>query len=160
VQDADAIAVVQVAAWREAYRGLMPDAVLENLDVASRASTWREILANEDSTCFVAQLQDRVIGFVHVCPCRNVDKEPCSTGEIAAAYCDPSHWRQGWGTALLREALGNLKQQGFCEVTLWVLEENRPGRAFYEKHGFEFEGAKKILAGLDLVELRYAKYCD
>ena len=150
---------MQVASWRAAYRELMPDAVLENLDVASRAAVWREILANESSSCVVADLYGSLIGFVHICPCRDVDKDPCSTGEIAAAYCDPSHWRQGWGTALMREAFSALKRQGFGEVTLWVLEENRLGRAFYEKHGFEFEGARKILVGLDLAELRYVRSC-
>ena len=34
--DAQAIAVVGVNAWRAAYRGIMPDALLDNLNIAER----------------------------------------------------------------------------------------------------------------------------
>jgi GNAT superfamily N-acetyltransferase len=45
VDDADAIGRVHVASWRVAYRGLLPDEVLEGLDPAARSGQWREILA-------------------------------------------------------------------------------------------------------------------
>ncbi len=44
--DAAAIALVHVRAWQAAYRGLMPDDVLERLSVDERALRWRDILSN------------------------------------------------------------------------------------------------------------------
>jgi hypothetical protein len=45
-QDATRIAEVHVASWRVAYRGLMPDNLLQQLDAESRANVWRELLEN------------------------------------------------------------------------------------------------------------------
>ena len=36
--DADRIGAIQVCAWQVAYRGVMPDAYLEELDVRDRAA--------------------------------------------------------------------------------------------------------------------------
>ena len=38
--DAHAIATVHVASWQVAYRGFMPDAVLDGLSVDDRARKW------------------------------------------------------------------------------------------------------------------------
>ena len=44
--DADRIGAIQVRAWRAAYRGVMPDAYLDELDVDDRAAYWRrQVLA-------------------------------------------------------------------------------------------------------------------
>jgi hypothetical protein len=45
VDDAEAVGRVHVTAWRAAYRGLLPDELLDRLDPATRASTWRDGLA-------------------------------------------------------------------------------------------------------------------
>jgi hypothetical protein len=41
--DAAAVAYVHVQAWRETYRGIMPDAVLEGPSVEERARAWRAV---------------------------------------------------------------------------------------------------------------------
>ena len=43
--DAAAIAAVHIASWRAAYRGLLPDAVLDSLSLEARTDHWREWLA-------------------------------------------------------------------------------------------------------------------
>ena len=43
--DAEAIAAVQVRAWRHEYAGLMPDEVLDSLDVGQFAEAWRGSMA-------------------------------------------------------------------------------------------------------------------
>jgi ribosomal protein S18 acetylase RimI-like enzyme len=51
---------------------------------------------------------------------------------IDQLFVDPSYQREGIATALLGEALKYIPGQ----ATLHVFEENRPARAFYERHGF------------------------
>jgi hypothetical protein len=44
--DAERIGAIQVRAWQATYRGVMPDAYLDELDVDDRAAYWRgQVLA-------------------------------------------------------------------------------------------------------------------
>ena len=63
--DAAAIAEVHVQAWRETYRGLMPDAVLAGLSVEKRVRAWSEMLAAgpQAPTILVVEDAGRIVGF-------------------------------------------------------------------------------------------------
>lgn len=54
--DTDALAAVQVAAWRAAYAGVMPAPTLAALSPDERASFWETVLAraNGQETVLVA----------------------------------------------------------------------------------------------------------
>ncbi|HWC73720.1 MAG TPA: GNAT family N-acetyltransferase, partial [Gemmatimonadales bacterium] len=62
---------------------------------------------------------------------------------------------RGHGRALIDHVLREFARRGFLEVTLWVLEENRKARAFYEQYGFELDGGKKEYYGTHVPEVRY-----
>ena len=67
-EDAGAIAAVHVAAWREAYAGLVPAEALAALSVEARTAFWRRILGAPDpavaTAAFVACAPDgAVLGF-------------------------------------------------------------------------------------------------
>ena len=65
--------------------------------------------------------------------------------------------RKGYGSKLLEAVMNELKNQGFTEVFLWVLEENSIARRFYEKYGFQCSDDYRVdnIGGKDLRELRY-----
>jgi hypothetical protein len=67
IADADAIAQVHVAAWRETYAGLLPDAMIRRQSVETRRASWTRILGNAgefpDSAVFVVQAEGPVAGF-------------------------------------------------------------------------------------------------
>jgi hypothetical protein len=44
IEDAKQIAEVHVASWRAAYRGILPDSMLDNLSVEKRTELWQERL--------------------------------------------------------------------------------------------------------------------
>ncbi len=44
--DADAITCIHVHSWQHAYRGLVPDALLDGLSVEQRRTIWRQLLDN------------------------------------------------------------------------------------------------------------------
>jgi GNAT superfamily N-acetyltransferase len=153
--DADAIARVHVASWRAAYRRVMPDAVLDRLDEAARAGTWRRALADPEWPVLVLDLDGRVEGFCHVAPSRDPRVDRARTAEITAIYIDPSFWRRGHGRALCRRALEEAVRLGRSEVTLWVLEKNQSARRFYEALGFAEDGGAKVEPESGLREVRY-----
>lgn len=158
--DATAIALVHVRAWQAAYRGLMPDDVLDRLSVDERALRWRDILSNPDGVVLVAVTPEHaggVTGFCSLIPSRDEDAAS-GTAEIAALYVAPERWRAGLGTALLASALVHAKRRGYTQLTLWVVETNAAGRRFYEALGLSHDGARKdvVLEGGGLLnEVRY-----
>jgi len=158
--DAPAIARVQVASWRAAYAGLMPDALLAGLSIEQRAAGWRNRLehrAPPSYRCFVLQgAGQEVRGFVSTGPSRDDDAAP-STVELYAFYLDPTAWGRGLGRALFAAAVSDLQDRGCGAITLWVLEGNARARRFYEAAGLEPDGAARIEVeeGAALPHLRY-----
>lgn len=143
VDDSRGIADVQVAAWRVAYRGILPNEVLDGLSVDDREERWREILdrSEEGSFTLVAVGEESVAGFCSaVAPSHHAGE---GVAEIAATYVDPARWRTGCGSRLLEAVLARLAERDWHEVVLWVFARNAPARAFYERHGFEPDGAEQ-----------------
>lgn len=141
--DAHAIACVQVGSWQVAYRGLLPDAILDGLSVEQRRTIWHQLLANTDGIfTLVAERNAELVGFCCIAtPGRDEDATE-DTCEVTAIYVAPSAWRAGTGRALLTRALDEVRQDGWCEVTLWVLAANAGARAFYNGFGFVPDGAE------------------
>jgi ribosomal protein S18 acetylase RimI-like enzyme len=154
--DASGIAEVQVRGWHAAYRGIIPDSYLETFTVEARTERWRSILAETHHPLWVAEDAGEVRGWISAGPSRDDDARP-ETGELWALYIHPDHWRSGIGRALWDIALNYLRQAGFSRVTLWVLEENRRGRAFYESVGFGPEPDRVkdyVVGGVAVPEVR------
>lgn len=142
VDDAGDIAVMHVATWRTAYRGLMPQRLLDGLSVEARADAWRRILHDDASSTLVAfePSAERVIGFVSVGPSRDTDPQRAPT-EVYGLYLHPDCWGRGAGRHLLDSGLAQLPPA--TETTLWVLGSNARARRFYERQGWELDGASK-----------------
>ena len=138
--DIESIATVHIACWRATYRGILPDAHLDALNLDERIARWRAWI---EADVFVAIDDDCIIGFSRV-----------QDGEISHVYVDPSHQRSGVGRLLLRAVVDAARGN----ATLWVLEENHRARAFYEANGFTFDGTHKTdpqFLGCDAAELQY-----
>jgi len=157
--DAPAIARVHVETWQTAYRGQVPEAYLASLDIGRRTAIWTEIFRENKSITFVAEIENKVIGFCSLMPSRDEDANKKAIGEIAALYVSPRHWRRGAGRRLGERALAEARNHGWAIVTLWVLQTNTPAQVFYEQLGFVLDGVKKMLEldGHDLPEVRYRR---
>jgi len=81
-------------------------------------------------------------------------------GEFHAIYLLRSHQGRGVGRSIMNAMSGELSAAGYNGASLWVLRENVPARAFYEKLGGITVG-EKIDGGADatLVEDAYG-WCD
>jgi GrpB-like predicted nucleotidyltransferase (UPF0157 family)/mannose-6-phosphate isomerase-like protein (cupin superfamily)/GNAT superfamily N-acetyltransferase len=140
-EDVWGIAEIHVRSWQAAYRGILPDVLLDGLSVSERESRWRSLLAADDGLwlTLVAERDGDLAGFCSVAtPSRDVGTTK-RTAEIGALHVDPRQWRQGAGGALLKAAFAELSERCFREATLWVLPANQAALAFYEQFGFEVE---------------------
>ena len=141
--DSSAIALVHVRSWQVAYRGLIPDAVLDGLDVERDAKVRAWLIEQPGWDVLVADV-GFVVGFCDLAPTRDADGEPSRIGEITAIYVQPDQWRRGCGRALLDAAITAARKRGFVELTLWVLQENQRARRFYEAAGLHYDGGERL----------------
>ena len=141
LEDADQLARIHVDTWRATYTGLVPDRVIAGLSLSSSVQRWRDVLPTTPPRhCLVAlDVTGDVIGFVRHGPSRDEGAAP-TTGEVQSLYVHPEHWNTGAGRALLDTATAELRDDGFTDVTLWVLTGNARARRFYERCGWHTDG--------------------
>lgn len=135
----------------------MPQNHLASLSYEARESQWNDIfLANQPATStFVAETgEGEIVGFASGGPERQGD--PTYVGEVYAVYVLQDHQRRGVGRRLAAAVVGQLLRDGFVSMLLWVLEDNRPARRFYESLGGEQVGRRTTtIGGADLTEVSY-----
>ncbi len=157
IDDVAGIADVHVRAWQWAYRGLMPDEFLDGLDPSKRAASWLRVVSDDvGAPPFLAVDNGEVVGFCHAASSRDDDALP-TVGEVTSIYLLPDHIGTGTGYALWCTALDYLRSGGHASVTVWVLDSNQRGRAFYERVGMAPDGATNHddRRGFAVTELRY-----
>lgn len=138
--DAAALGALHVASWHETYTGVIPDEMLAELSVDARTAMWSKILGAPDefgrAAVFVAEDNGRVIGF-GACGQQREDAltDKGFSGEFGAIYVLRSHQRRGVGRSIIAAMSNELSAAGHTAACLWVLRQNAPARAFYEKLG-------------------------
>jgi GNAT superfamily N-acetyltransferase len=161
VEDAFGIGVVHIRSWQAAYRGLVPQDFLDSLDPARRADGWQRLLRivpEPWQETLVAEDGDIVVGFAHLASSPDND-DGDDVGHVVAIYLLAEFWGRGHGRALMSASVATLRDAGFVQATLWVLEENRRARRFYETAGWTLDRATKEDhgTGVALNEVRYRR---
>lgn len=158
IEDAVDIAEIHVDAWRITYKGIISNSFLQKLSKKIRADQWVKSLSDTDNRTLVKINNDsKIIGWISFGVSRN--DLSAETGEIYAIYFHPEFWGKGYGKQLLKAAEKELKQKGFTEIMLWVLELNHRAREFYKCTGYIPDGGKKVISfdNKELIKLSYRK---
>jgi GNAT superfamily N-acetyltransferase len=149
--DARGIAEVHTRTWQAAYRHVFPAEVLENLDVEDRVRGWLERI-EADMAVWVAETDDGIVGFVAAGPSRSEG----GFGELYAIYVLPEAWGGGAGAALMAAFKDWLAEEGYTSAMLWVLADNPRARRFYEREGWQADGARvETIRGVEVEEALY-----
>ncbi len=157
VNDAKILGEIHSRSWKVAYKGIVPDKILENITVQKRQKYFEEALANGWEEDAIISKNNEDVGFICIGGCRDTDKTSIC-GEIWGIYLLPEYWNMGIGSELTNWGINELKKRNYNQVTLWVLEKNINARKFYEKLGFRHDGTvKEITIGEKLNEYRYEK---
>lgn len=134
VDDARAIAAIQVAAWRDTYRTLWPPAALDGLDIDAIETSWRSALSQPPTAkhrMFTACAGPVVVGFAAIAPAP--DEE--STGEIVALEVSPARRGDGHSSRLLAACADVLRQSSASGVRVWVVSGDEHRAEFYRSAG-------------------------
>jgi ribosomal protein S18 acetylase RimI-like enzyme len=158
LRDADRIGAIQVRAWQATYRGVMPDAYLDELNADDRAIYWRgQVLALAPGQRLKVIVDDGlVVGFAAAGPEHD---GRAGTGELYAINVDPQVWSRGLGRALLRDVTAALAGLGYREAVLWVVPQNDRARRFYESEEWRDDHVRREdeVFGVDVPEIRYRR---
>ena len=154
-EDAAAIAQIHVGTWRVAYAGIVPDDYLASLSEEQRTKSWQQRLTDGRTIIWVAEKDERVIGWVAGGASRDADAQ--GEAEVYAIYVSSQHWDCGVGRELMAKMEASLPDGP--STTLWVLRDNQRAIRFYEKMGYWADGAQKEiqLGSKGFCEVRFRK---
>jgi GNAT superfamily N-acetyltransferase len=153
--DAESIARAQLDSWRTSYRGILPDAVLDKLDLSRWTEARRRIAGDRALLQLVAYdlTHGDIVGFCDAGPSR---RGSAMAGEVYALYLIQHAKRHGLGSELLDHATSWLRTHDRPSMIIWVLENNHHARRFYEARGGEPGGTfQSHVHGFPVLERSY-----
>ena len=147
IEDVERIADIKIEGWQTAYRGIIDDDFLDNMDREKEIEKRRNNIDN-GVNIIVAELNKNVVGF---CLYRNYNKNtgkyPEADCEISSLYITSKLKRNGIGKKLMKYVIELLRKEGKKQMILGCLKENYPSRAFYEKMGGKLCGESSCIRG-------------
>jgi ribosomal protein S18 acetylase RimI-like enzyme len=145
--DATALAAVTARAYEAAYRGIVPDPVLDEWIAGARAF-WDEglprlTMPDQPSRAWVAEREGRIVGYATT----SAGKDwwlppPDGAGELTNLYLDPDVIGSGVGGRLYRHAVADLRERGFNPLVVWAFRDNPRAIGFYEAMGLAIDVAE------------------
>ncbi|MFF2012360.1 GNAT family N-acetyltransferase [Streptomyces sp. NPDC058195] len=154
--DASAVAGVHVRSWQVAFAGLVPQHYLDAMDPSHEEPGWKSRIAAAQwpsTGVLVAEAEAGIVGFTSF----SASEESSAIAEIGMLYTMPEAWGTGLGKQLMAAAMTTLGQADYAQAVLWVLEDNKRARRFYEAAGWRPDGAAVVdtTGGAALNKLRY-----
>lgn len=148
---ASAVSHIYALSWKTGYKNIIPQDYLDNLSM----ERWTPFLKNSLFDGFVLKVKGEYVATSSISSARDEDMR--GWGEVVSLYVLPNHFYKGYGKLLLSFVVSELKNQGYNNIYLWVLEDNKQAINFYERNGFSTNGDKKVItiAGTELMELKY-----
>ena len=146
VRDVRQMARVHVRCWQETYRGLMPDAVLDDPGFpAARERMWTDVLTSgryrQNRVAFGGR-DGELAGIAMSGPPGDAAAAGW-TRQLYVLYVDAADHGTGAGLALLEAVIDPAEP-----AALWVADPNPRAQAFYRKHGFAADGTARVEDGV------------
>lgn len=152
--DEKALAYIQTESWKAAFAGIVPADLLETCTELTRAENMYAKLLNEGKgNGYILEIG----GQAHCIAYWDVSREKDMPGyaELICIHSLQDRWHQGYGSKMMEHILGDIRNDGFEKVMLWVFEENMRAISFYKKHGFAANGKRQEALGS--IEVMYEK---
>lgn len=137
--------------WKYAYKDIIPQDFLDSIP----KGRWANSINREGMNNLVLIENGLVVGTASFCKSRW--EKYIDFGEIVSIYFLPDYIGKGYGGHLLKRCIDELGKLGFTKLLLWVLEDNKKARRFYEKNGFNYtnEYINDCIGGKEIREVMY-----
>jgi ribosomal protein S18 acetylase RimI-like enzyme len=153
--DAPGLARVQVASWRAAFAGLVPDAVIAELTSAEAigqfAERWREAISAPPSSKHRVHVavekpgDPEILGFAASGPATDEDRWPGTDGELYELHVAPPVAGDGHDERLLNAVADTFAEDGFSTGYTWALSGDEARIGFLEAAGWAPDGSQSNL---------------
>lgn len=132
--DAPLLASTRQRAWASTYRGIYPDAWIDNYDYAGKLASDRANLENPEISSFLVMDGEVCAGYFSY--------GPTETGEIYLRnlYLLPPWKGKGLGRRVLRQLAEYCAARGCAGFYVHCNYHNHKARGFYEKMGGKLVG--------------------
>lgn len=119
-EDAIQIASLIKNGWNAAYKGIISDEFLRNMDEKKLVGNWLKSIENGENN-YVYKMNNEILGIIRF----GKAERPVTPneGEVYVLYVKVEEKRKGIGTELLTFAKQELKQNGFNKMIIWCLKE-------------------------------------
>ena len=156
--DADRLADILAAGWKQAYAHFMPAAFLApRIDPAYRRAEIADWLDKEfdpgSEALFVAEHGGDIAGFIHVIIGDKGDVG--ATGHVSLLYVDPAQQRRGFGRALMAEGVRWLMVKAPGPLALSAFAANPYRQSYNALGGQEAVRLKSVLDGTEVEAVIY-----
>ncbi|MDQ0164061.1 GNAT family N-acetyltransferase [Aeribacillus alveayuensis] len=128
-EDIESVERIAKITWRDTNKGIMDEEFLEEflkIGYSKQAIKSRA----QDTIFFVAEYNQRVVGFVNIMP----NYFGYNKSVLAAIYVEPIYQRKGIGTMLINTIIEQLPKN--CKLFADLERKNKGGKKFFEKMGF------------------------
>ena len=129
--DAEGLVRAHEAAWDATLAPIVGSRLAELAPLEARIEAARASFADppENAQAWVAEREGEIVGMATT-----------HDDELRNLYVAPAAWGTGVAQELMRAALEWMAGRGVREAFLWVGEENRRARRFYEREGWTADG--------------------
>ena len=120
--------------WQKAFSSFIPQKDLDfYLDKTYSEQSLREMIKNQDYTCYVAEVENIIGGWLKL-------TEDKSDGHfyLSSIYVSPEFQRMKIGDKFYNIACEEAVRRGFNEIYIGVMVQNERALKWYEKLGFVF----------------------
>jgi len=148
--DLAGIVTVFLACWRESYRGVLPDRLVDSMSDEKASELWRRGMAAQGARVALGVRDGVVLGVT-----RYALEE--SVGVVHSLYVSPDARGLGLGRRLLERAAADLQAAGATTATLWVFADNAPSIGFYRACGWLPDGVTRVQEEFGEPELQLRK---
>lgn len=146
--DASMLGAIMAESFRRAFADFISLETLEKCAVAENcAGLFRQLLQSGQMNILIGGINGKSLGLLVW-----TERENGWT-EIEAIHSLPESWGSGLGESMLDFALD--ETHATAGVGLWAFAENRRARRFYEKHGLQWTGERRISEFDGAEEVRY-----
>lgn len=122
------------SSWQEAYSPFIPQRDLDfYLNKTYSEESLREMIKNLDYTCYVAEVENTIGGWLKLTADKNDGRF-----YLSSIYVSPEFQRMKIGEKFYHIACEEAGRRGFNEIYIGVMIRNERALKWYEKLGFVF----------------------
>lgn len=135
-EDSKVLASLIVRGWQNAYRGIIDDIFLDNMNEEDSVERWEKMIEehNEKSKICVYEEDGKILGVIKFGTPQDDEKERYNA-EIHVLYVEPSLKGMGIGTKLFEYAKNFFLKNNMNNLIIWCLKGNEKSIGFYKKMG-------------------------